>query len=213
MQPHRKRFFAALLELARGQADGSHGVASDRISSKPVTSNQEPMPRNPWKLMLLLVLLGCGGQPDPGPAGFMNQTLHSDADLWVIWKAAQETVAQEVDLNPLQRSLSGAPADIRPGDARALTILPHQLRVSAEADISAGVLLAATGLERSDPTGMIACPQPCNVRYAAAYTLYAKNLTQYAASWEGQGASFTFVLEYEFENQILAALGYSLKWR
>jgi hypothetical protein len=85
--------------------------------------------------------------------------------------------------------------------------------VSAEPDVSAGVLLAATGLERPDPTGMIACPQPCNVRYAAAYTLYGKNLTRYAASWEGQGASFTFVLEYEFENQILAALGYSLKWR
>ncbi len=32
-------------------------------------------------------------------------------------------------------------------------------------------------------------------------------------SWEDQGDSFTFVLEYEFENQILAALGYSLKWR
>ena len=28
-----------------------------------------------------------------------------------------------------------------------------------------------------------------------------------------QGNSFTFVLEYEFENQIMAALGYSLKWR
>jgi hypothetical protein len=60
---------------------------------------------------------------------------------------------------------------------------------------------------------MIACPQPCNVRYAAAYSVYNQNLTQYAASWEDQGASFTFVLEYEFENQILASLGYSLKWR
>lgn len=170
------------------------------------------MPRNPWKLMLLLVLLGCGGRPDV-PEGFVNQTQHSDAELWTIWKAAQETVAHDVDLNPLERSLAGAAADIRPGDARALSIVPHQLRVSAEPDVSASVLLAATGLERPDPTGMIACPQPCNVRYAAAYTLYPKDLTRYAASWEGQGASFTFVLEYEFENQILAALGYSLKRR
>src|SRR5713101_655220 len=77
------------------------------------------MPRNPWKLMLLLVLLGCGGQPDAGPDGFVNQTRHSDAELWTIWKAAQQTVAHEVDLNPLQRSLSGATADIRPGDAGA----------------------------------------------------------------------------------------------
>ena len=41
----------------------------------------------------------------------------------------------------------------------------------------------------------------------------AGDVTQYAASWEDQGESFNFVLEYEFENQILAALGYSLKWR
>lgn len=146
--------------------------------------------------------------------GFVNQTRHSAAELWVIWKAAQESLAQEVDLNPLQRSSSpGAPADIRPGDPRALEIEPHQLQVSGEPDVSASVLLAATGLQRSDPTGMIACPEPCNVRYAAAYSFYSRDLTRYAASWEDQGASFTFVLEYEFENQILAALGYSLRWR
>jgi hypothetical protein len=159
-----------------------------------------------------LVLLGCGGQPAL-PVGFVNQTKHSDAELTVIWKAAQETLAHEVDLNPLQRSSSGASADIRPGDARALAVMPHQLQVSAEPDVSSIVLLAATGLDRTDPTGMIACPEPCNVHYAAAYSFYNRDLTRYAASWESQGESFTFVLEYEFENQILAALGYSLRWR
>ena len=167
------------------------------------------MPRNLWKLVLGIVLVGCGGQP----VGFVNQTHHSDAELWTIWKAAQETLAHEVDLNPLQRSSSGAAADIRPGDARALKVLPHQLRVEAEPDVSSRALAAATGLDRDNPTGMIACPEPCNVRYAAAYSVYRKDITQYAASWEDQGESFTFVLEYEFENQILAALGYSLKWR
>jgi hypothetical protein len=91
--------------------------------------------------------------------------------------------------------------------------MPHQLRVAAEPDVASGTLLGATGLERPDPTGMIAGPQPCNVRYAAAYSFYSRDLTRYAASWEDQGDSFTFVLQYEFENQILAALGYSLKWR
>jgi hypothetical protein len=85
--------------------------------------------------------------------------------------------------------------------------------VSAEPDVSSSDLPAATGAKRSDPTGMIACPKPCNVRYAAAYSFYSRDLTQSAASWEEQGDSFTFVLEYEFENQILAALGYSLRWR
>ena len=86
-------------------------------------------------------------------------------------------------------------------------------KVSAEPDVTALDLLVATGMERSDPTGMIACPEPCNVRYAAAYSFYSRDLTRYAASWEEQGDSFSFVLEHEFENQILAALGYSLRWR
>jgi len=61
------------------------------------------------------------------------------------------------------------------------------------------------------PTVMIVCPEPCNVRYAVAYSFYSRDFTRYAASWEDQGDSFTFVLEYELENQILAALGYSLR--
>ena len=67
--------------------------------------------------------------------------------------------------------------------------------------------------ESSDPTGMIACPAPCEVRYAAAYSFCIRDLTRYAASWEEQGDSISFVLEHEFEKQILAALGYSLRWR
>lgn len=171
------------------------------------------MRRNLWKFLLGLALLGCGGQPAGPAVGFVNQTRHSDADLWTIWQAAQDSITYEVDLNPLQRSSFGSPADIRPGDRRALEIMPHQLRVGPKPDVTSLDVLAATGEERSDPTGMIACPKPCNVRYVAAYSFYSRDLTQYAASWEEQEDSFTFVLEYEFENQILAALGYSLRWR
>ena len=71
--------------------------------------------RGLWKLVFGLALLGCGGELPEAPVGFVNQTQHSDAELWTIWKAAQENLAHEVDLNPLQRSISGAPADIRPG--------------------------------------------------------------------------------------------------
>jgi hypothetical protein len=160
----------------------------------------------------ILICMGCGGRPQE-PVGFVNHTHHSDADLWAIWKAAQQSLAEEVNLNPLQQSSSGAPADFRPGDPRALTIEPHQLRVQSSPDVSPSLLLNATGMERTSPTGMIACPPPCNVRYAAAFSVYSRNVTLYAASWEDQGDSFSIVLEYEFENQILAALGYNLKWR
>jgi hypothetical protein len=162
----------------------------------------------------MLVLAGCGSElPGTVPVGFINHTQHSDADLQALWKRAQQTLAQEVDLNPLQRIGSNVPADIRPGDPRSLHVKPHQLVVSSQPDVSSIALLAATNVYRPDPTGLIACPQPCNVRYAAAYSLFPREVTRYAASWEFQGDNFSLLVEYEFENQILAELGYSLRWR
>ena len=172
------------------------------------------MPRILLKLAPILLLCGCGGGlPESLPVGFLNHTQHSDEQLWTIWRTAQQILSQRVDLNPLQRSTSDAAADIHPGDSRALQVMPHQLLVSPEADVTSSTLFAATGQFRADPTGMIACPQPCNVRFAAAYSWYQRHTTHYAASWERQGDNFSLILEYEFENHILAALGYSLKWR
>src|SRR5213596_1602718 len=146
-------------------------------------------------VLACLWLAGCGGGfPSGLPTGFINQTQHSDTELWAIWKTAQQELAQEVDLNPLQQSLYDAPANIRP-------------------DVASSVLFGMTGVQRADPTGLIACPAPCNVRFAAAYSLYPRQITKYAASWEFQGDNFSNILTYEFENQILAELGYSLRWR
>jgi hypothetical protein len=170
--------------------------------------------RRAYFLVLTLVLAGCGrGLPGTIPVGFVNHTRHSDADLQAIWKAAQQNLSQQVDLNPLQRIGSNIPAQIQPGDLRALSVKPHQLLVSSQPDISSSALLAATNVYRPDPTGLVACPQPCNVRYAAAYSLFPQEVTRYAASWEFQGDNFSLILQYEFENQILAQLGYSLRWR
>jgi hypothetical protein len=104
-------------------------------------------------------------------------------------------------------------ADIRPGDSRALRAAPHQIRVAREPDVGSGILFGATGVLRTDPTGLIACPQPCNVRYAAAFSKYDLRLTRYAESWEFEGDNFAIILEYEFENQILSVLGYNMRWR
>ena len=64
-----------------------------------------------------------------------------------------------------------------------------------------------------NPTGLIACPQPCNVSYAAAYSLYSQNVSRYAASWEFVGNNFDALVQYEFENHILQGLGYDMTWR
>src|SRR5437868_9002357 len=70
-------------------------------------------------LFLRMLLIGCGS-PNAPPVGFLNETLHSTSDLWAIWTTAQNSVAKRVDMNPMQRFLYGAPANIRAGDARAL---------------------------------------------------------------------------------------------
>ena len=165
-------------------------------------------------LALTIVLLGCGQGPQrSGGVGFVNQTKHPDAELAAIWAAAQADVARSIDLNPVQRSQSNVPPDIVAGDPRALGIEPPGLLVAAVPDISARRLFDQTGVRRSDPTGMIGCPRPCDVRYSTAYSKYDPPVTKYAASWEFAGDNFSDILQYEFENQILNALGYDVSWR
>ena len=159
--------------------------------------------------LLTMFLLACGGGPAHLPIGFINQTQHSDADLWTIWKAAQQSVATEIDLNPVQE----APPVILPGDARSWSVEPRQLLVAPQPDVSPQILFQETGTRRNPPTGLIACPQPCDVRFAPAYSLYQPPLVKYAASWEFAGDNFSTILQYEFENQILCALGYDVDWR
>jgi hypothetical protein len=83
------------------------------------------MRQNFWKFVLGLALLGCGGQPAGPPAGFVNQTKHSDADLWMIWQAAQDSVAHQVDLKILCKGyLSGRRRTYVPGADVRLRICP-----------------------------------------------------------------------------------------
>jgi hypothetical protein len=163
-------------------------------------------------LALMMVLLQACGGANPA-VGFINQTQHTDAELWALWNAAQQNLSQQIDLNPLQRTLSNASAQILPGDPRVWNVSPRQVTVSPQPDVSSAALFAATGMSRPDPTGLIACPQPCNVNYAAAYSLYGPDVSRYAGSWEFTGNNFDTLVQYEFENQILQRLGYDMRWR
>jgi hypothetical protein len=157
-------------------------------------------------LLSIVLMTACGGRPtNSSPnASFINNTQHSDAQLQALWKAAQQTLSQQIDLNPLQRKLYNSAPNFVPGDSRVWNTSPRQLAVASQADVSSPTLLAATGMVRPDPTGLIACPQPCNVHYAPA----AQHSTRYAASWESSDSNFDALVQYEFENQILHALGY-----
>jgi hypothetical protein len=170
-----------------------------------------------WPVFMVATVIptGCGGSPaaPTTPTGFVNRTHHSDAELQAIWTTAQQSVAQSIDLNPLQQPAVNVSPDLLPGDPRALKLMPQQITVTAVSDVSSDVLFATTGTWRANPTGMIACPKPCNVRYSTAYSSYDPPLTKYASSWEFDGDNFSVILEYEFENHILQALGYDMKWR
>ena len=163
--------------------------------------------------MICVAMLVACGTPSQSPVGFVNETSHSDAQLWAIWQTAQHSLSEQIDLNPLQRAFQNTPADIHPGDARVWNISPRQLRVAPQADVPSTVLYDATGELRRDPTGLVLCPQPCNVRYAAAYSLFRQPAVRYAASWEPSESNFEYLLTYEFENQILNSLGYDMMWR
>jgi len=184
-----------------------------KLKETQVYADESGMPFGRFSVCLLAaVLLGCGVQSTE-QHGFVNHTRHSDADLWAIWRTAQQSLAGQVDINPLQQSAEHAAPEILPGDSRALSIEPYQLAVAPAPDVSSQELLAASGMLRPDPTGMIACPQPCNATYAPAYSRYRPEVTEYAASWEAAEADFDTILRYEFENQILFALGYDMRWR
>ena len=167
----------------------------------------------PGLLLVVFALNGCGGDKPVPPVGFVNHTQHSDAQLWALWQAAQSELSKQIDLNPLQRVLTHVPPQVLPGDPRVWSVSPHQLLVSSQPDVSASALYASTGMNHADPTGLIACPQPCNVHYAPAYSLYAQPVSRYAASWEPSENNFDFLVQYEFENQILKVLDYDVQWR
>ena len=155
---------------------------------------------------------GCGSGPESG-IGFINETQHSDAQLWSLWKAAQTNLSRQIDINPLERQFHNAAPEMLPGDPRSLNVSPHQLVVSSQPDVPSTALYAAAGVNRPDPAGLILCPEPCNVSYAAAYSQYSRRASRYAASWEFAGNNFDALVQYEFENQILKTLGYDMKWR
>jgi hypothetical protein len=171
------------------------------------------------RLLILTVLVlgqpGCSTSYNELPIGFVNLTrMSSDTYLMSRWHNAQRAVAAQVDLNPIGR-LRGEPAHSLPGDARALNIPPRQIAVQAVPDVSSQQLLAATGVLRSDPTGFVLCPPPCNVTYDSSYTIFGRRYVAYAASWEfaKDPQVFAQILEYEFQSQILYRLGYDVSER
>jgi hypothetical protein len=161
-------------------------------------------------LLLTALLTACGV---PRPVGFLNQTaMHSDAQLMELWGQAQQDLSQGIYLNPIQHLSYGTPEDLLPGDSRALNFAPRMITVRVVPDLTSAQLLVY-GMDLPAPTGMIACPQPCDGRVGAAFSTPPKHRTHVAASRELNEADWDIVIVYEFENHILYGLGYDISWR
>lgn len=180
-------------------------------------------PRILISVLFASLLVGCGGVSSSLPgnsqsAGFVNHTKkHNMEYLWQKWAEAQQSIASEIWLNPIEVNV---PKHMLPGDTRAYQIQPQQIVIEGRPDLSPDEYFSVYGVWRADPTGEIRCPQPCDVIAAWGYSLWGNRsgapCIHYAQSWEelpGQEPNFDKIMKWEMENHILAALGYDMSHR
>ena len=169
-----------------------------------------------WQFALLAMfsMVGCGGggsgSHSANTDGFDNQTngLASDAQLLELWHNAQVRLATApISLNPVAVVLNGDPNRIVPPDPRARQISPGYVRVIAVPDIPLASLPAEWhNGAHPDPTGIIA---QCNDVVQYCHASSSGNAVWVAASMvDSDGTT-----GWEFENIILARLGYDVSRR
>jgi hypothetical protein len=167
-----------------------------------------------FALIALISTVGCGGGAygtHSGNAdGFDNQTrgLASDAQLLELWHSAQARLATApVSLNPVAVLLNGDPNHIVAPDSRAYQISPGHVCVIAVPDIPLASLPAEWhNGAHPDPTGII---DHCNDVVHYCHASSRGDTVWVAASMvDSDGTT-----GWEFENIILARLGYDVSKR
>lgn len=152
------------------------------------------LPLDIWYRWMSLVI--------PSKQRFINRTAVPDSVLESQWSAAQTA------LSTAPFPLDDAGGGIHPKDPRALTVTPENVTVTSVPDVPIADLVkinAAWGKDK-DPSGTILVPsgtQTCH-----AFTKCWRRPRVYAAASE-----VPVVLSYEFENIILAKLGYNIDQR
>lgn len=172
-------------------------------------------------LLLIACSSGCGGsQFTPTPSctssSFDNQTNGgaTDSQLQALWQQAQmELATQPIPLNPVTVQMQGGALVTITPDSRADTVQPECTAVIAIHDLTVAQLQAenpGVALQHNtDPTGIIHCPEGAMARYCHSFTA-SNNRAVYVSASEVLNFGAT---GWEFENIILARLGYSTSGR
>ena len=164
-------------------------------------------------VLALLSTFGCGGgvnASSSNASGFDNQTngLVSDAQLLELWHHAQAQIATvPFILNPVPVLLNGAANQMAGPDARAYQVNPGKVRVVAVPDIPLASLPPEfNNGAHPDPTGIIG---QCNdvVHYCHS-SCHGDTVYVAASMATSDGAT-----GWEFQNIILARLGYNVSGR
>ncbi len=167
------------------------------------------------------ILTGCGGSqfaptPTCASTSFDNRTNGgaTDAQLQALWRQAQQQLAtQNIPLNPVTALTQGAAPQTLSPDSRANGVQPQCIAVIAVPDLTVAQLQAenpgVTLQHDTDPTGVIHCPEGAQAKYCCAFTS-SNNAGIYVAASQVLNGGAT---GWEFENIILARLGYNTAGR
>jgi hypothetical protein len=175
----------------------------------------------PAVLLLVAALTGCGGSqyaPTPTCAAisFDNRTNGgaTESQLQALWQQAQQELAnQTITLNPVSVLVNGGVLQTVSPDSRATTVQPQCTAVIAVPDLTVVQLQAenpGVALQHNtDPTGVIHCPDGALAKYCHSYTA-SNNRAAYVSASQVLNFGAT---GWEFENIILARLGYNTAGR
>ena len=155
------------------------------------------MPLELWFRWVSLVI--------PGSNTFVNYTSLSSTQLADLWLAAQQGIAASpFPATSATSSLTHAP------DPRALTVKPQNVSVIAVPDERIANLVKVNTLWSfyKDPSGAILSLTGLSYTEVHAFTCCWRRPRVYAAASE-----LPVVLVYEFQNIILAKLGYDVSAR
>jgi len=172
-------------------------------------------------LFLSMLSNGCGGgQLAPTPSctasSFDNRTNGgaTDAQLQVLWQQAQQELAtQPIVLNPVAVQVQGGVLQTTASDSRADQVQPQCVAVITIPDLTVAQLQTenpGVALQhQTDPTGVIHCPEGALAKYCVSFTA-----TNNQAAYVAQSQVLNFgATGWEFENIILARLGYNTSGR